>query len=160
MHKYSVQLISTDRNEFLSKILKWGAKGAVVNKEEVPRFGGIPYTCKLTLFTEQKIKAVGKMLEHTILPVHLIYSKQELDEMTITELQKVGDLYEVTGREKVKLVKEILVEQTAYVEREFPDTPSVVSKKETKQVVGAATKTSEAKDTVSVKADGKAQAKK
>ena len=158
MHKYSVQLISTDRNEFLSKILKWGAKGAVVNKEEVPRFGGIPYTCKLTLFTEQKIKAVGKMLEHTILPVHLIYSKQELDEMTITELQKVGDLYEVTGREKVKLVKEILVEQAAYVEREFPNTS--LGKKETKPVVGAATKTSEAKDTVSVKADGKAQVKK
>lgn len=158
MHKYSVQLISTDRNEFLSKILKWGAKGAVVNKEEVPRFGGIPYTCKLTLFTEQKIKAVGKMLEHTILPVHLIYSKQELDEMTITELQKVGDLYEVTGREKVKLVKEILVEQAAYVEREFPNTS--LGKKETKPVVGAATKTPEAKDTVSVKADGKVQAKK
>ena len=115
MHKYSVQLISTDRNEFLSKILKWGAKGAVVNKEEVPRFGGIPYTCKLTLITEQKIKAVGKMLEHTILPVHLIYSKQELDEMTITELQKVGDLYEVTGREKVKLVKEVLLAPTELV---------------------------------------------
>lgn len=158
MHKYSVQLISTDRNEFLSKILKWGAKGAVVNKEEVPRFGGIPYTCKLTLITEQKIKAVGKMLEHTILPVHLIYSKQELDEMTITELQKVGDLYEVTGREKVKLVKEILVEQAAYVEREFPNTS--LGKKETKPVVGAATKTSEAKDTVGIKADGKVQAKK
>lgn len=144
MHKYSVQLISTDRNEFLSKILKWGAKGAVVNKEEVPRFGGIPYTCKLTLFTEQKIKAVGKMLEHTILPVHLIYSKQELDEMTITELQKVGDLYEVTGREKVKLVKEVLLAQSEYVEVNFP---SSLSKKE-------------AKDTVSVKADGKAQVKK
>lgn len=121
MHIYTVTLIDTDRFKFLEKVLYWGSKGAVkIAEGSVPRMDRIPFTVKLEYVVDRKVTHLGKFLEYTITPKHLIYTKAELEEFTILELQEVAALYGITGREKAKLVKEILPAQDAYVKKKFP----------------------------------------
>lgn len=123
MHIYTVTLIDTDRFKFLEKVLYWGSKGAVkIAEGSVPRMDRIPFTVKLEYVVDRKVTHLGKFLEYTITPKHLIYTKAELEEFTILELQEVAALYGITGREKAKLVKEILPAQEAYVkDKGFPE---------------------------------------
>lgn len=122
MHIYTVTLIDTDRFKFLEKVLYWGSKGAVkIAEGSVPRMDRIPFTVKLEYVVDRKVTHLGKFLEYTITPKHLIYTKAELEEFTILELQEVAALYGITGREKAKLVKEILPAQEAYVKEKFPE---------------------------------------
>lgn len=136
INKYEVTLVDTSRHGLIEKILRWGKEGATVQKESLPRFNRIPYTVKLDLYTEERLKTFGKFQEYTLLPIHLIYSQRDFRDMAITDMQDIGRMYGVTGREKARLGKEILAAQEKYLKENFPEkkeVPKQQPKQEAKQ---------------------------
>ena len=114
MNTYNIVISTNDRTEFITQVLEWGAKGAKVEEGAIPRLKRIPYGVKLVIESKDRMKT-GSFPTHLVIEKRIIYTKKELEEFPITELQDLAKPYGVTDREKNKLITKLLDAQEAYL---------------------------------------------
>lgn len=105
--KQKIVLRTADRIEFAKELLKWGAIGAKLQANTVPRLFA-PFTAEFEILVDPKNPHKDTHCIRAYPPDHRIYTEQELEDMEFTEFRESVALLGVKGRERDKMVADYL----------------------------------------------------
>ena len=105
--RQKIVLRTADRIEFATELLKWGAMGAKLQANSVPRLFA-PFTAELEVIIDPKSPHKDTHCIRAYPPDHRIYTEQELEHMEWNEFRESVALLGVKGREREKMVREYL----------------------------------------------------
>lgn len=105
--KQKVVIRTGDRIEFVKHILQFGAEGAKLQHNTVPRLIA-PFTAELEIMVDPKKPYVDTPHTRAYPPDHRIYTEQELESMTFEEFRESVALFGVKGRERKQMVADYM----------------------------------------------------
>lgn len=141
-HEYEITVQGSSPRRFLEATVFAAKKyDAEVAEEGTPRLTK-PYRLRLEFRSSDIIKEYADVLRgYSLRCVKQFYTKPELNKMRIGEIQQVGRVWGVTGREIFEMATSIFEAQAAYLkQRDAVKVVSVDLNKAVKDVVDANTK--------------------
>lgn len=105
--KQKVVIRTGDRIEFVKHILQFGAEGAKLQHNTVPRLIA-PFTAELEVMVDPKKPYTDTPHTRAYPPDHRICTEVELERMTFEEFRESVALLGIKGREREKMVKDYL----------------------------------------------------
>ena len=105
--KQKVVIRTGDRIEFVKHLLQFGAEGAKIQQNTVPRLIA-PFTAELEIMVDPKKPYTDTPHTRAYPPDHRIYTEQELESMTFEEFRESVALFGVKGRERKVMTQEYL----------------------------------------------------
>lgn len=105
--KQKIVLRTADRIEFATELLKWGAMGAKLQVNTVPRLFA-PFTAEFEILVDPKNPHKDTHCIRAYPPDHRVYTQQELESMEWSEFRESVALLGVKGREKEKMILDYL----------------------------------------------------
>lgn len=141
-HEYEITVQGSSPRRFLEATVFAAKKyDAEVAEEGTPRLTK-PYRLRLEFRSKDIIKEYADVLRgYSLRCVKQFYTKPELNKMRIGEIQQVGRVWGVTGREIFEMATSIFEAQAAYLkQRDAVKVVSVDLNKAVKDVVDANTK--------------------
>lgn len=105
--RQKIVLRTADRIEFATELMKWGAMGAKLQANSVPRLFA-PFTAEMEIMVNPKAPHKDTHCIRAYPPDHRIYTEQELEQMEWNEFRESVALLGIKGREREKMVREYL----------------------------------------------------
>lgn len=105
--RQKIVIRSGDRIEFATELLKWGAMGAKLQANTVPKLFA-PFTAELEIMVDPKTPYKDTHCIRAYPPDHRIYTEEELSQMEFNEFRESVALLGVKGREREKMVSDYL----------------------------------------------------
>lgn len=105
--RQKIVLRTADRIEFAKELLKWGAIGAKLQANTVPRLFA-PFTAELEILVDPKNPYKDTHCVRAYPPDHRVYTELELESMEWGEFRESVALLGVKGREKEKMIVDYL----------------------------------------------------
>lgn len=105
--KQKIVLRTADRIEFATELLKWGAMGAKLQVNTVPRLFA-PFTAEFEILVDPKNPHKDTHCIRAYPPDHRIYTEVELEGMTFEEFRESVALLGIKGRDRKIMVADYL----------------------------------------------------
>ena len=105
--KQKIVIRTGDRIEFVEELLKWGAMGAKLQANTVPRLFA-PFTAEFEILVDAKNPHKDTHCIRAYPPDHRIYTEEELSQMEFNEFRESVALLGVKGREREKMISDYL----------------------------------------------------
>lgn len=103
--RQKIVLRTADRIEFATELMKWGAMGAKLQANSVPRLFA-PFTAEMEIMVNPKTPFRDSHCIRAYPPDHRIYTEQELSQMTFEEFRDTMSIFGIKGRERNKMIEE------------------------------------------------------